>query len=66
MAAEQVMEKPGVCVTQSSGKAGSIRGPCQGFSWMGRVQRQPLRIKGLRCHIVHLDRLRAKEDTWNQ
>ena len=32
----------GVSVPQGLGKAGSIKGPCQDFSWAGRVQRQHL------------------------
>lgn len=53
----------GVCVPQGLGKAGSIEGPCQDFSWVGRFQRQRLQVKARGCHVAHLSRFRAKENT---
>lgn len=53
----------GVSVPQGLGKAASIKGSCQDFSWVGRVQRQHLQVKGLRSHVAHLNRFRSKENT---
>ena len=57
--------KSGVCVSQRSGRAGSIRGVFQGLGWVGRVQRQDPQVKRLRCHIVHFDGVRPEEYVWN-
>ena len=63
MGAELRDGESGVCVPQGLGKAGSIKGPRQDFSWVGRVQRRPLQVKGLRCYVAHLSRFRSEENT---